>query len=403
MNKAVTISLEDVIEYYVMGSRLIGFITKKGKQEVKIFHNNGDRIEHINIDKDSEDKTGLIIDRKTKFSLSCIRTPNDETLMIKEIVLKDNTKRKLYVFMEMNGFRQKTEDSTIDVLLIARLLCMLANKTMVIAMYRYKKESDYQLGNTGCSVVIGRTYENMPKPEYPESTNALFIPEDYEGGLKELVKQLKSLLSIDRRISYLRVYEVYKEFKEGKLFNKNFILWGEAYNKFYQLDPDKTPLYQFELMALDDNTKVIVSYLASIYKIKLYKAKRKLVPLELTNFHPDAVAGGSSKFKADTFYKRIKRNYVNSMFRQNSATKPTYSYIMDVNGLLNQEDMKKYTDLLVYVINIVREENGMKMIVNLTAKHKEGMIGYFNSTSIAKILENNLMLKPLTIEFNPIM
>lgn len=402
MNQSATVSLEDVIEYYVTGSRLIGFVTNNGKQEMKIYHKDGETIEHIEMDKESEYKTGVLIDYKTKFSLSCIRTSNDETLLVKEVVLRDHTKRKMYVLIEADGYRQKTEDNAIDVLLLSRVLCALANKTMTIAMYRYKDKSDYKLCNTGCSIVIGKNYENMPKPEFPESTNALYIPENYKGGVKELTKRLKELLNIEKNISYLRVYEVYKEFKEGKLFNKNFILWGEAYNKFYRLDPDNTQLYQFESMANDDNTKIIVGYLASRYKIKRYSEKKKLIPLELSIFHPDILAGGSRKFKADTFYKRIKRNYVNSMFKQYSKSKPSYSYILDINGLLTQEDMKKYTDLFVYVINIVKEDTGMKMIVNLSGKHKEGMIGYFNSTPILNILESNFMLKPLTVEYNPI-
>lgn len=396
MSKTI-VSLEDIIEHYIMGSRLTGFITENNKSKVKMYHINSNNINHINLDKNNN----LIIDNKTIFCLEYIVMSNGEPIKVDKVIRSDDTRRKLCIYTEVTDDKS-IEDNTIDVLLITRVLCSLANKKLNITMQRYKNKSDYKLGNVGLNIVIGKKFKNMPEPEYPESTNALYIPETYDGSIKELVKTLKNLLNIKKNISYLRIYKIYSDYKKGRLENKNFELWGMAYNKFYKLDPDLLPMFQLETMANDYNTRVIVSYLVSVYKKNYYKTKSTTIPLEITNFHPDIVAIGSDKYKVDIFYKRIKMNYINSMFKQNNKNKPTYSYIMDINRLLNQEDMKKYTDLLIYVINIVKENNGIKIVVNLNGKYKEGVIGYFNSTSIAKILERDFMLSPLTIEFNPI-
>lgn len=391
------VSLEDIIEYYVMGSRLTGFITENNEMKVKIYHINNNDLHHINLAKDGS----LIVDHTISFHLECIVTPDGELIKVDKIILSDNTKRKMYVYTEITD-NKTIEDNTIDVLLISRVLCSLANKRLIITMCRYKEKSDYKLGNTGVSVVIGKEFKNMPLPEFPESTNALYIPETYDGSIKELVKTLKGLLKIEKNISYLRVYKIYMDYKKGKLDNKNFELWGMAYNKFYKLDPDTLPMYQLEMMANDYNTKVIVSYLVSRYKKMYYESKSRTIPLEVSNFHPDILAIGSNKYKVDLFYNRIKRNYTNSIFRQNTSYKPAYSYMLDINGLLDNEEMIKYTDLLVYVINFVKEDDGIKVVVNLSKRHKDGLIACFNSTPILRILESNFMLKPLMVEFNPI-
>lgn len=399
MNGTATITLEDIREHYENGALLIGFVSKDGKQQIKVYHKESQPLQYMNMLSD-ESGTTIYIDKSTQFCLKCITTTDKEHILVGKVIWEDSTKKKLYMYVD-GSMSQKSEDKAVDIMLLARMLCALSNKTIRLGIDRYYNPSDCIINNIP-TVVIGKTEKNMPKPSNPEIAKVLYISEKNKHDFKWLVKQLKNLLNIDKKISYLRVYQAYNEFRRGRLYNSEFSLWGVVYNKFYKLDPANIVLYQLETMSKDENTKVIVSYLVSRYRTKLYESKKLPIPLEVLKFHPDVNIEGNVEKKIDTYFTKIKQNYLTSMFCMHTQGETAYPYILDIGCVLSPADMKKFVTIGICVIQFIKVGKKMKIVVNLSSMYKSALVEGFKATPIIENLTRWFKLKQIITEFNSI-
>lgn len=387
MNK---ISLDEIKTHLEFGGKLI-CTSVEGKFTVYTY--DIDKIESIDVYE--EDDTILIING-IKVKLLYISNKNSVG-KIDKVVKTDNNKNIVNIFIETDGFEDKIESLASKVILVIRLLSVLSNKQLTIILIRYQpdtleKDMEEYENTTGTCIWVCKNMTTNPVL-YLEPRKKDTIVTPYRLFLY-VIKEMKEKLNVPRTISYNRVYKVLMDYLNGRYSNDNFDIWSSVYSSYYKLKLDNEPFGIPEILTTDDNTKVIIAYLVSRYRIDKYKR----VSLEDTIFHPDIKVIGSAKYKADKFLEKIKKNHVKAISYREGTYNPKVvsTILLDYNGILSDEDKLTYAKLYIPVITLTKHKSNVDIVVSVI---NTGIMSYIASSSILHKVKQTIQAKNVTIEY----